>query len=215
MNSRKLSLMMSVAVASLIIGAPGAFAQVAINQTTTNSSVINQTTTSNVITSGSIGLGGSASVSAGGATSSVSSSAIDTSFNAPTIGTVTQSSVNNGGFISNYPEQILFSGTAPTIGSGASASIGATGAVAGVSIGATTTTGTNGTIAGQTIGNIVQGGTGNTVSNSVQVSNLGQINSSGGAVGLTGSGASASLTSTGAIGSVSVNSLNTDFSSAN
>ena len=84
-----------VATAALMVATSGAVAQVAIDQSSTNNSAVSNLATSAVTTgAGNLGLGASASISASGAVSSTSATAINQAFNTPTIGVVTQSATN-------------------------------------------------------------------------------------------------------------------------
>ena len=85
MKKKSLYLMTGVAVAALVAGAPGAFAQVAVNQSATNNTSI---TNSGTVTTnaGNLGIGASLGVSASGAVASTSVSGINQAFNSPTIG---------------------------------------------------------------------------------------------------------------------------------
>ena len=222
-------LYLCAAVGALMVGAPGAFAQVVVNQTSTNSSAVTNAIvtscpaglcfTANTITvgPGGLGLGASVGISASGAVASTSATAIDQIFNSADyippstgegFGNVTQAVTNNAtGTVINLGTISIGAGDAQA---GSSVSVGASGAVAALAI-----TGIGGpdnsAFAGQTVGNVDQ--TSTPVSNAAYLVNRGSISAPG--LTLSGDGASASISATGAQASVSVAAIDASGFGAN
>lgn len=219
MKMKSISLKAGVAVAALMIGAPAAFAQVAITQDSTNGATVSNfgATSADPNTIGisfnaavpGMGIGASGSISASGAVSSVSATAINQDFITPTIGTVTQGAGNTAA-IGNTGTLTIGTGSTSA---GSSASVGATGAAAAVSITGIGDGAASGTFTGQTVGNIAQGGASHLVTNSGTITNIGLIDASG--LTMAGNGSSASVSATGAVASVSVASIGATSFGAN
>src|SRR5438105_13933851 len=82
--TRKSLDLMGAAVIALMVGSPGAFAQVAVTQSSLNNNAVTNTGTIGT-GAGDLGLGGSVAVTASGALSSTSATAINQSFNTHTL----------------------------------------------------------------------------------------------------------------------------------
>ena len=229
---RKHVLYAGVAAAALMLGASGAMAQ-AVDQTTTNGSLVNNNASS-ITSSGGLGMGASASIGATGAVSSASVSGVNQIFNSPvggfmnatvsnTTASVFQSTTNNGDVTNGAPAVV--GGSNPSAAMPQSIAIGSGNALAGSSVGISATGALSSlSISGvgvvsftpPTVGNVDQ----TTTSNSANVTNLGTIVPGMTPTGnppmlinntplvLSGDGASASVSATGAIAAVGVSSNN-------
>jgi hypothetical protein len=168
------------------------------------------TTGGQILGFSTLGTGASASVSATGAVAAVSISAVTDPSVAgggtillPTVGTISQTATNSGGAILNTGANIVVG----SLAEGASASAGATGAVASVSV-----SGINTNLSGGSFG----GGITQSVNNSGTVTNTGANISAGtispppsgfGITPILGTGASLSASATGAVASVSYSNI--------
>ena len=195
MFSIKQSLFAGVALAAVIAGSTGAFAQTVVDQTAKNYSDVTNSTKqdpSSVNVDGRLGTGASASVGATGAVASTSVSSINTAANPPAggFGKIDQKAVNTGDIKNNHAS-VTVDGRLKT---GASASVAATGAVASTSF---STVG--GSMPGIKTGDVKQTATnGGDVSNRKATVEVGR---------LSGDGSSASIGATGAVASVSDSSI--------
>jgi hypothetical protein len=166
----KQSLLTGVALAAIVAGTGGAFAQTVVKQGSANAAITNNAdvtnsqtnstvpgapnTQSSISFTGNAAVGSSAAVSASGAVAGASVSAVSTGFNGPDLGfdAVTQYSLNTGA-ITNTSAGISGHATAGTLAAGSSASVSATGAAASLGVSAINVGSSTNTVAVPVVGN--------------------------------------------------------------
>lgn len=179
-----------------------------IDQTANNQGVVANYGASNApnsITSGGLGVSASASVSATGAVSSVSTSAINSSLSGLGYDSVSQTSLNSATVTNIGRIDLGSSGSPAGLDVGASVSISASGAVSSVSMSGVSNSGTRPSVAWPSLADITQ-----TSTNSAAVTNTGQVEN----VADLQRGASVSLSASGAVGSVSFSGNNVAITGA-
>ena len=199
MYSRKTFLLATTAAVALMLAAPAALAQTAVDQSATNNATVTNTGMPGIsVGAGNPGAGASAAIGATGAVSAVSVIGINQNLIGPVGGFADIKQVTT-----NAPLAGVTNSGAVTLGpgnttSGDSFSVSATGAASSVSI-----LGINSASTAVPVGNVDQ----KTISNGALIQNTGTVN--GSSLNIAGEAPSLAVSATGAVAAVSVTGFGT------